>query len=167
MTEPAESRSRAAAAVEKIEAGRRGLEAMARLDAPTLGRSYGPGKWTGAELLAHVADSDLVHYYRFLKVIAEEGGPIVPFDENKWVAELRVKERPAWISVSASAAARAGFRHYLEVLPAEVLARATVHPEVGPLTALQIAERVADHALHHLEQLEAIRDGQRWTPKAV
>jgi len=159
-----ETRQRAAAAARRIEEGRRRLEAIARLDAATLSRRYAPGKWSGAELLAHLADSDHVHYYRFLKVVAEEGVPIVPFDQDRWVVELRAAERPPAVSMASIAAARAGLAHYLATLPDEALVRSTLHPESGRMSALDLAERVANHGLHHLEQLEAIRDGKTWTP---
>jgi hypothetical protein len=33
------------------------------------------------------------------------------------------------------------------------------------MTARDIAGRIGKHALHHLAQLEAIRDGKTWAPK--
>jgi hypothetical protein len=165
MTEITGVKGRAVEAAGKISEGLRRLEAIARLDATRLSPSYAPGKWNGLELLAHLADADLVYYYRFLKVIAEEGAPIVPFDQDRWVAELHARERPAQVSMASIAGARAGFVHYLKVLPMGALRRTTVHPESGPMTALDIAERIGAHALHHLEQLEAIRDGRTWTAK--
>ena len=96
-------------------------------------------------------------------MVAEEGAPIVPFDQDRWVVELRARERPVAVSMAAITGARAGFVHYLAALPEDVLGRSTVHPESGPMTALDLAMRVADHAFHHLEQLEAIRDGRTWT----
>jgi len=158
-------RVRAAAASERIEEGRRRLESIAGLDAKSLARPYAPGKWTGAELMAHLADADLMYYTRFLKVIAEEGVPIVPFDQDRWVVELKARERPVAVSMASIAAARLGFLHYLATFPEEALVREAVHPEAGAMTALDLAERVAKHAIHHLEQLEAIRDGRTWVAR--
>jgi hypothetical protein len=151
----------------RIERGMRELREIAKLDRATLARSYGVGKWNGIEILAHLADADLVYYYRFLKVIAEEGVPIVPFDENRWVVELRAGERPVEVSIAGSAGARAGLVHYLKTMPESVLQRSTVHPENGVMTALDLAERAGNHALHHLEQLAAIRDGRTWSAKTA
>jgi hypothetical protein len=157
--------SRAASIAPRIEEGLRRLEAIARLDAKALQKSYAPGKWTGLELLAHLADADLVYSYRFLKVIAEEGVPIVPFDQDRWVVELRASTRPPAVSMAVIRGARAGFLHHLATMPEDVLARKTVHPERGTLSAFDLAEVMATHALHHLEQLEAIRDGRTWSAK--
>lgn len=152
-------------AIADIENGLRELEAIAKLDKKTLARRYAPGKWNGLELFAHLADADLVYFYRFLKVIAEEGVPVVPFDQDKWVIELRESERPVEVSLALSRGARTGFVHYLRTLPPEMLERKTMHPESGVMTAMDFAARVGKHALHHLSQLEAIRDGKSWAPK--
>jgi len=149
----------------RVEDSLRRLEAAARLDPKTLARSYAPGKWNGVELLAHLADADHVYYYRFLKVIAEEGTPIVPFDQDRWAVELRAGERPPSVSIASIAAARRGFLHYLATMPADVLERKTFHPERGTMSALDLADLLGTHGLHHLEQLEAIRDGRSWKPK--
>jgi hypothetical protein len=159
------TKERIGGVTERIERGLSGLEAMARLDAKTLERAYAPDKWTGFELLAHVADADHVYYYRFLKVIAEEGAPIVPFDQDRWIVELSAGKRPVAVSIAMSTAARRGFLHYLATLPEEALGRKTFHPEAGTLSAIDLAEGIAKHALHHLEQLEAICDGRAWMKK--
>ena len=158
--------SRVASVSRSMQEGLQRLEAIARLDAKTLSRSYAPGKWTGAQLLAHNADTDHVYYYRFLKVIAEEGAPIVPYDQDRWIVELRAASRPPAVSMATIAAARRGFLHYLATLPEEALLRKTLHPERGTLSAIDMAEVLSAHALHHLEQLDAIRDGRTWTAKS-
>jgi hypothetical protein len=167
MSNVAPPKSRATAIAARVEESLGRLEAIARLDAKTLARSYGPGKWNGVELLAHMADADLMYYTRFLKVIAEEGAPIVPFDQDRWAVELRIGERPPSVSIAAITASRRGFLHYLATLPPDVLERKTFHPERGTINAFDLAELLAAHALHHLEQLEAIRDGRPWTGKKM
>jgi hypothetical protein len=120
------------------------------------------GKWNGLELFAHIADADVVYYQRLLEIIAEEGVPIVPYDGERWIRELRASERPIEVSLAASRGARVGFVHHLQSSPIECLARRTLHPEEGVLSALDVAAWIGQHALHHLEQLEAIRDGKTW-----
>jgi len=167
MGQIAPTKNRAVTIAPRIEDSLRRLETIARLDPKTLARSYGPGKWNGVELLAHLADADHVYYYRFLKVIAEEGAPIVPFDQDRWTKELRASERPPAVSIATIAAARRGFLHYLATLPTEVLERKTFHPERGAMSAFDLADLLGVHGLHHLEQLEAIRDGRPWTGKKM
>lgn len=132
-----------------------------------LSRSYAPGKWTGVELLSHLAETDAMYLTRFFRVIAEPGIVIQTFDQDKWVVELEAASRPPHLSSLLIIASRAMFAHCLRTFSAEKLSRKTMHPERGELTALRMAEMMAWHGAHHLEQLEAIRDGRGWTPKAT
>lgn len=151
--------------VKQLEDGLNGLRKFAHVEAPVLSRAYAPGKWNGFQIIGHIADSDLVLYYRFLKAVSEEGAPIVPFDQDRWASELSYTERPLPVSLATIAAVRLGFIHHVSTLPVAMLQRKAFHPERGELTALAIAEHAGDHALHHLEQLEAIREGKTWSPK--
>ncbi|HYM82208.1 MAG TPA: DinB family protein [Candidatus Limnocylindria bacterium] len=136
---------------------------FAGLDEALHRRSYGPGKWTGIQILAHLADVDAVFYYRFLKAAAEEGSTIAPFDETVWASELRYEVRPIVLSAAMIRAVHTTVSHHLTVLPSENLQRVSVHPEKGPQTPLRIASTIARHTLHHLGQLDAIREGRTWT----
>ena len=127
-----------------------------------LARSYAPGKWSGARILAHVADTELVFFYRFLKAAAEEGSPVVPFDQDHWMAELHAVAPPPSQTIGLVRSLRQGFVHHLRTLPARTLERVAVHPERGPLTPLSIARIVAGHGRHHLTQIAAIRQGRAW-----
>ena len=158
------SEARIPGLVERIEAGQRRLEELAAAGAERLARSYAPGKWNGVELLAHLADADLVYHYRIAKVIAEEGQPIVPFDQDRWIVELHASRRPVEVSLAACRAARLCVTHLLRSMPSAVWRRQAFHPEAGNLSALDLAQRMADHALHHAGQLQAIRDGRNWEP---
>jgi hypothetical protein len=147
-----------------LERGERQLRPFAMMDRAILLRSYAPGKWNGFQLLAHIADTDLVLYYRFLKAIGEEGCPVVPFDQDRWVQHLSCTQRPQAVSMAMIMAVGLGFVHHLSTLPTEALHRKTRHPERGEIIALDLASLAAKHALHHLDQLEAIRDGRTWAP---
>ncbi|NUN98076.1 MAG: DinB family protein [Candidatus Omnitrophica bacterium] len=151
--------------LKRIEEGSARLAEYAGLAPETLSKPYAPGKWTGVQVLFHLAQTDTVLLYRFFKTVAEPGSPIVPFDQDRWVAEPDAASRPVRLSVELSLGARQVLAHCLRSLSDEVLARSGRHPERGELSALGIAKIAADHTLHHLEQLEAIRAGQPWKPK--
>lgn len=141
------------------------LEAFAALPAETLARAYAPGKWTGVELFAHLADTELVFVYRFLKAIAEPGSPIVPFEQDAWVARLEGAARPVSLSLAMIRTARAVMAHHLVAVPEDRLQTPSLHPEKGPLTPIAMAELMRRHMAHHITQLAAIRDGRVWTAK--
>jgi hypothetical protein len=138
---------------------------LVRLGDTVLARSYAPGKWNAYRILAHVADSQLVFYYRFLNAIAESEKPIVPFDQDRWMAAVANDRRPAEISIAQLRGIHSAWGHQLRTQAAEALQSKTIHPERGEMTPLDIAEYGRRHLLHPWSQLEAIRDGQTWTPR--
>ncbi len=153
--------------IRKLRKSERELQSMGKLTQTELRRAYGPGKWNARQILAHLADAELVLYYRFLKTVAEEGSPIVPFDQDRWTKELRGGERPVAESLALIHAIRTALMHHLTHLSPTALKRRAVHPERGEMTALQIAGHVHAHAAHHLEQLKAIREKRIWNSKVA
>lgn len=141
----------------------RRIVAFVALGGDVHGRSYGPGKWTAAQILAHVADSNAAFYYRFMAIASEAGARMVAFDETVWARELRTDLRPAAVSGAVIHGVNVGLAHQLRTLPQSSLDRSSPHPEHGELSAHRMASVLAQHTRHHLKQLEAIRDGRGWT----
>lgn len=152
--------------IQRLQEGTARLRDVAECTTEVLSRTYGGGKWNGVQIYAHLADACAVFYYRFLRAAAEEGSEIVPFDQDVWIAELRGALRPIPLSLQVIESSLAGMIHFLGTLPAKNLQRAAHHPQRGPLTPVAIAEMVAWHNAHHLDQLDAIRDGRSWTAES-
>src|ERR1700722_18747895 len=47
-----------------------------------------PGKWSIAEIAAHIADTELVGGYRIRAILGAPGAPIQGFDQDAWVTAL-------------------------------------------------------------------------------
>src|ERR1700679_57134 len=47
-------------------------------------RSPEPGKWSIREILAHLADCELVFSFRLRQTLSEEHSIIQPFDQERW-----------------------------------------------------------------------------------
>src|SRR6202000_2552243 len=45
-----------------------------------------PGKWSPAEVVAHLADCELVFGFRLRQTLAEDNPTVQPFDQDKWSA---------------------------------------------------------------------------------
>src|SRR5438874_123711 len=43
-----------------------------------------PGEWSPAEVLAHLADSELVSAFRVRKMVSEPGSEIPAYDQDAW-----------------------------------------------------------------------------------
>jgi hypothetical protein len=122
-----------------------------------LERSYGPGKWTGAQVLAHLADCEIAFGHRVRQIVAEPALPIQPFDENRWAAHY---DRVDGAQAAQTFKSLRGWNLALfRKLTKEELERAAKHPDRGPEKAGTVIRILAGHTLNHLAQLEKIVAG--------
>jgi uncharacterized damage-inducible protein DinB len=119
-----------------------------------LKRSYGPGKWTGAQVLAHLADCEIAFGFRVRQIVSEPQLPIQPFDENNW--SRHYDKANGAEAAQAFQALRAFNLSAFRNLTAEERQRAAKHPDRGLETADTVIRILAGHTLNHLAQLEKI-----------
>jgi hypothetical protein len=129
-------------------------------------RSYAPGKWTGRQLLLHLCDAETVLLDRLRRLAADERPLLWAYDENRWANLLRYDQRSVAVAKGLFASARAAVLDLVASLPAEALDRSGVHSEAGTRSFAQVAEMVAWHTAHHVEQLQAIAGGRSWPGSA-
>jgi hypothetical protein len=125
------------------------------LDEKKLTMTYAPGKWTAKEILHHLADAETVLYDRIRRAISE-GRPVVwAFDQDAWCNYINYKVQPLWISKAIYASVRDGVinlaEQYYEVLGKNEF----IHSETGVRTLKDEIDKVANHNLHHLNQIKA------------
>src|SRR5262245_5213036 len=101
--------------------------------ASDLAKSYGPGKWTVRQILAHVADCEFINLWRFLRAVAEPGSKVEVFEENDWAKRLDYATRPVEVSRDIFLGARNMVIHHVKTLPEDRLMTACKHPEKGEL----------------------------------
>lgn len=150
---------------ERLLEGADRVAEIATLGEQHLARSYGQGKWTGHQIISHLADTDSVFLNRLFKAIAESGATVDSFDENKWVDRLVAAERPLEVSIGLIIATREAMAHTIRSLAPTTLEGSFVIKEGKKLAVADLMEKIASHMEHHLEQLEAIRDGKTWVKK--
>src|SRR5437867_3912609 len=141
--------------LEALEANSKRVETVARrLGEAGLSRSYGPGKWTGKQILAHLADAEVGTAFRVRQVLSQDNHKIQPFDESAWA------KRYANVDVEAALGSYLALRRWnlsiLRNLSAGDLQREAFHPERGPETLGTIVRMLAGHDLNHLAQLERL-----------
>jgi uncharacterized damage-inducible protein DinB len=113
-----------------------------------------PGRWSAAEIVAHLADCELVFAFRLRQTLAEDGPVIQPFDQDKWAKTY------AGIAAADALATFTAIRNWnlgliRKALPAAA-GRTVTHPERGTMTFQTIVETIAGHDLNHLGQLRKI-----------
>jgi hypothetical protein len=129
----------------------------ALLDAIGPGSAYdppAPGKWSPGEIVAHLADCELVFGFRLRQTLAEDGSTIQPFDQDNWAKAYK------GVEPSEACAAFSAFRKWnlllLEAALPAAAERTVTHPERGTMTFQTIVETMAGHDLNHLVQLQRI-----------
>jgi len=141
--------------IESLEASAQRVEAVARrLGDGGLSRAWGPGKWTGKQILAHLADAEVGVGFRARQILAEENHRIQPFDEGVWAK--RYADVDAEAALGSYRALRRWNLSLFRKLSAEELRREAFHPERGPETLDTVVRMLAGHDLNHLGQLERI-----------
>lgn len=129
---------------------------------PSLAKSYAPGKWSVRQILTHIADVELVLWWRFSRAAAEPGSAVEVFDQDLWVEALCVPGRSIEASRAGFIGARALMIDMVRTLPDDVLMRSCVHPERGLVAAHEWVGYTVRHSAHHCEQVEAICENRPW-----
>jgi hypothetical protein len=115
------------------------------------------GKWTAAEIVHHLADSEMTSAIRLRRLVAEERPLILPYDQGAFAARLRYNEREIEPALEAFLAARATTVQILERMTASEWARQAWHTEVGLYGAERWLEIYAKHAHNHAAQIARLR----------
>jgi uncharacterized damage-inducible protein DinB len=127
-----------------------------RAPKPKLTKRPAPGKWSVAEILAHIADTEIVAGYRMRSVLGAPGTPIPAFDQDKWAeAENYAKQDPR-LSLEVYRTVREANLRMLKSLKPEQWKHFGIHAERGEESIERITQMMAGHDLNHLGQIVAI-----------
>ena len=127
-----------------------------RVPKPKLMKRPAPGKWSVAEILAHIADTEIVAGYRMRSILGAPGTPIPAFDQDKWAeAENYAKQDPR-LSLEVYRTVREANLRLLKSLKPEQWKHFGIHAERGEESVERITQMMAGHDLNHLSQIVAI-----------
>jgi len=115
-----------------------------------------PGKWSIAEIVAHIADTELVGGYRIRAILGTPGGQITGFDQDVWVTALHYDKRNLRKSFAQYRALREANLALLKSLTSEQWKHYGMHNERGAETVETIVRMFAGHDLNHFQQIEHI-----------
>ena len=145
-----------------LERFRRGPELLAVVLTGVFGDeedyASAPGKWTIRQIVAHLADAELVGAHRFRQVIAEDMPTLVAFDQDAWASRLDYARRKPKQSLETFRRVRAENYDLLKGLPEAAFERSGNHTANGPMTLRQLLEGYAEHAESHARQLQQMRE---------
>lgn len=126
---------------------------LAGRSADDLRWSPSPSRWSIAQIVAHLADAEVVGAYRFRMILAAPGTAIQAFDQDVWAREMSYQTRDAAASLALFAALRASLLQLVDGLDDEKLDRFGIHAERGKESVRHLISLYAGHDLNHLAQI--------------
>ena len=126
------------------------------IPASKLKKRPAPDKWSVVEILAHLADTEIVAGWRLRLILGSPGTPILGFDQDSWVDAGHYSKRDPRKSVEQFRAFRAANLSLLKSLKPEQWKHHGVHSERGVETIEHISRMFAGHDVNHIKQIEGI-----------
>ncbi len=135
-----------------------------------------PEKWSVSEIIAHLADGEIVGAFRMRFILGSPGSHVVAYDQDKWVTSGHYDKRNPQKSVELFRVLREADLALLESLKPEQWKHCGMHSERGLESIEHIVRMFAGHDINHLQQIEKIlarkwpasrwrvrfRPGSRW-----
>jgi hypothetical protein len=115
-----------------------------------------PDKWSVSEILAHLADAEIVGGFRMRLILGAPGTPIAAFDQDSWVTSGHYAKRDPRKSIEQFRAVREANLALLKSLTPEQWKHYGMHAERGQETIERIVLMFAGHDINHLQQIERI-----------
>lgn len=124
-------------------------------------RRPAPGKWSIAEILAHLADTEVVGSWRMRLILGNDGTPIQGFDQDVWAKTFRYEDKDPKHSLKVFRVLRENNLAMLKSVPRKLWENHGMHSERGKETITHIVRMFAGHDLNHLQQVEKIAKTSR------
>lgn len=115
-----------------------------------------PGKWSINEILAHLADSEIVLSWRMRLVICQNGAAMQATDGDVWSQTLDYAGQDPQVSLEIFRLLRENNLRMLEALPKNLWENYGMHSERGKETLADMVRMYAGHDVNHLQQIEKI-----------
>jgi DinB superfamily len=113
-------------------------------------------KWSVAEILAHLADAEIVGGFRMRLILGAPGTPIAAFDQDSWVKSGHYEKRDPRKSLEQFRVVREANLALLKTLTPDQWKHHGMHSERGQESIEHIVRMFAGHDLNHLQQIETI-----------
>ena len=115
-----------------------------------------PEKWSVSEIIAHLADGEIVGAFRLRSILGAPGSPVAAYDQDQWVTSGHYDKREPEKSVELFRVLRKANLALLESLRPEQWKQYGMHSERGQESIEHIVRLFAGHDINHLQQIEKI-----------
>jgi hypothetical protein len=115
-----------------------------------------PERWSTRQILAHLADAELVTAWRMRSILAVDGVPLQPFDQDTWADAFRYGESDAAESIALFDVNRRATLALLGRVDPARHRHAGMHAERGRESIDHLLRLYAGHDLNHVGQIERL-----------
>ena len=133
------------------------IQSLDGFPAEALTRHPLEGKWSAAEIVHHLADSEMASALRLRKLLTEDHAVIQGYDEAAYASQLKYNTRDMTPALDAFRAARATTVQILNDMSEEDWQRQGWHTESGAYSAEKWLRIYADHAHNHASQIARLK----------
>ena len=116
------------------------------------------GKWSAAEIVHHLADSETTSALRLRRLLVEDHPLIQGYDQEAYATSLSYNQRDIAPALDAFKAARATTAQLLQLMNDEDWQREGTHSESGAYTPEDWLKIYAVHAHNHAAQIRRLRE---------
>jgi hypothetical protein len=121
-----------------------------------LRRKPAPDRWSVTEILAHLADCEVVTGWRLRSILASSGTTLQPFDQNRWAEVFTYEQAPTGESLDLFEANRRANLRVLRGVDPALFENFGMHEERGRESVSHLIRLYAGHDLNHVRQVEAL-----------
>jgi DinB superfamily len=125
------------------------------------------GKWSAAEIVHHLADSETISGLRFRRLIVEDHPLIQGYDQDDYAARLNYNQREMAPSLEAFRCARLTTAQLFKFMGDDDWHREGTHSESGSYTAEDWLKIYAAHGHNHAAQIQRLKEALNETAAAT
>lgn len=134
--------------------------AVEGLSADALQRPETAGKWSIAQVIAHLTQFELIIAVRIRTILGGDTPSLLALDQERWVRDV-YRGEPVSEMIEQLAFLRRMTLSLLDRLTEDDWDRAGIHPQYGHNTIRQLVARYEQHQEKHLRQIERIKAAHR------
>jgi hypothetical protein len=113
-----------------------------------------PGKWSILEVVCHLTDFELVYADRIKRILAEDNPTLFGGDPDGYAKTLAYHDRKLETELTLINAIRAHVAEILKTISSDQWEYMGTHSVDGPISIVELVERITDHIPHHLKFVE-------------
>ena len=115
------------------------------------------GKWSAAEIIHHLSDSETTSGLRLRRLLSEDHPSIQGYDQDLYAASLNYNDREIGPALDLFRSTRACTAQLFDFMGDEDWRRAGTHSQSGPYSAEDWLKIYAAHAHNHAAQIQRLK----------